>query len=247
MRVLVIPTRWESEVVLRGLPGARPDPAWDIPAWHTDNLLMIEPGMGPDLTSAILPRLEKLKLDEVWLFGWCGGLIPELGVGDLVLADASISRRADGLIARVAHPPPDPLLAEIRRLADRLGRTLIVGPVLTSDQVLVSLDQKQSGRASGAVAVEMEAGPLAAWAAQRRLPFVHLRVVLDPLWSALPSTDLPADGRGYRRKKALFLHTLVHWREWPALWRLFWHMRAARHMMTEVIRMLAQSDGPLTP
>lgn len=247
MLVLIVPTRWETKAALRSLPGAVPDPAWDVPAWRVGDLLMIEPGMGPDLTAAVLPRLETLEIQSVWLFGWCGGLRPDLGAGDLVLADATISAGEDGSTTSIPHPAPDSLIEEVSHLAHRLGRRMVVGPVLTSDHVLSSVEQKQAGAATGAAAVEMEAGPLARWATGRSLPFVHLRVVLDPLKSALPSTKFPTDDHGYAQKGALLSHALTHPREWPALWRLLRQIRAARAVMTDVIGSLSQAGGPLGP
>jgi hypothetical protein len=120
-----------------------------------------------------------------------------------------------------------------------------VGPMLTSDHVLSSVDQKQNGAATGALAVEMEAGPLARWATGRSLPFVHLRVVLDPLESALPPTELPTDDHGYAQKGSLLSHALTHPREWSALWRLSIQIRTARRVMTDVIGALVRPDGPL--
>jgi nucleoside phosphorylase len=217
MHVLIVPTRWETEVVLGALPGAVPEPGWDVPAWRTGDLLMVEPGMGPGLAAALLPRLEMLELQAVWLYGWCGGLTPDLDVGDLVLADATIFAGEDGPTTRVSHPAPDLLLAEMRGLAQELGRRMVVGSALTSDHVLSSVEQKRAAAASGAVAVEMEAGPLAQWATGRSLPFVHLRVVLD------------------------------HPGEWPSPWRLFRQIRTARRVMTVVIRALVRPGGPLGP
>jgi len=243
--VLIVPTRWETKAVLRSLPGARPDPAWDIPAWRAGDLLMVEPGMGPDLTAAILPHLEALAIRSVWLFGWCGGLKSDLGAGDLILADATISTAEVGSTTRIPHPTPDSLIEEVRHLAHRLGRRMVVGPVLTSHHVLSSVEQKQAGAATGAVAVEMEAGPLANWATGRSLPFVHLRVVLDPLMSALPSTKFPTDDHGYAQRGTLLTHALTHPGEWPALWRLLRQIRTARWVMTEVIGALARPGGPL--
>lgn len=245
MLVLIVPTRWETKAVLSSLTAAVPDLAWDVPAWRVGDLLMVEPGMGPDLTAAFLPHLESLEIQSVWLFGWCGGLKPDLGAGDLVLADATMSLGEDGPMTRISHPAPDSLIDEACHLAHRLGQRIIVGPVLTSDHVLSSVEQKQSGAATGAVAVEMEAGPLARWAAGRSLPFVHLRVVLDPLQSALPPTALPTDDHGYAKKGTLLSHALTHPREWPALWRLSSQIRTARRVMTDVIGALAQPGGPL--
>jgi hypothetical protein len=247
MRLLIVPTRWESEVVLGALSDAVPDPAWDVPAWRADDLLIVEPGMGPDLTAVILPRLETLQLGGVWLFGWCGGLRPDLRVGDLVLADATIFARQDSLTGRISHPPPDPLVAQMRRLADRLGLRLALGSVLTSDHLLRSVAQKEAAAATSAVAVEMEAGPLARWSEERSLPFVHIRVVLDPLGLALPSMRLPADQHGRARKGALFYYALANPRDWPALWRLLGQMRIARGVMTDVMEALARPGGPLRP
>jgi nucleoside phosphorylase len=247
MLVLIVPTRWETEAVLSALSAAVPEPAWDVPAWRAGDVLMLEPGMGPELAAALLPHLEVLEPQAVWLYGWCGGLTPDLGVGDLVLADATIFAGEDGLATRISHPAPDALVDEVRRLAHELGRRMVVGPALTSDQVLGSVEQKQAGAASGAVAVEMEAGPLARWATGRSLPFVHVRVVLDPLESALPSTDLPTDDHGYAQTRALLSHALTHPGEWPALWRLFRQIRTARRVMTDAIAALARPGGALGP
>lgn len=245
MFVLIVPTRWETKATLRSLPGAAPDPTWDVPAWHVGDLLIVEPGMGPDLAAAVLPRLEMLEIQSVWLFGWCGGLRPELGAGDLALADATISMREDDPKTWISHPAPGSLIEEVRRLAHKLGRRMVVGPVLTSDHVLSSVEQKQAGAVTGAVAVEMEAGPLAHWATGRSLPFVHLRVVLDPLESALPPTEFPTDDHGYAPRRDLLFHALTHPGEWPALWRLSKQIRIARRVMTEVIGALARPGGPL--
>jgi purine-nucleoside phosphorylase len=185
---------------------------------------------------------------EVWLFGWCGGLVPDLSVGDLVLADATIfSEGADEPETRLSHPPAEPLVAQVGRVAEELGLRLLVGPTLTSAQVLASSEQKRAGAATGAVAVEMEAGPLARWAVARSVPFVHLRVVLDPLVSPLPPTRLPTDEHGRAPRRALLVHALTHPREWPALWNLMRQARVARRTMVDVIRALTHPGGPLAP
>jgi len=251
MRILVIPTHWESRAVLKSLPGAVHEPGWDVPAWRIGDLLLVEPGVGSELTAALLPSIESLEPQAVWLFGWCGGLAPELTVGDLVLANATIfPKGVDGAVGpttQLPHPPPAPLVTQVHRLAEELGLRMVVGPVHTSDKVLASVEQKRTGAATGAVAVEMEAGPLARWAVVRGVPFVHLRVVLDPLVSPLPRTRLPTDEHGHAPTHALLLHALTHPREWPALWVLIQHARAARRTMADVITALTRPGGLLAP
>jgi len=246
--IVVIPTHMESQTVLKALPGAVPEPEWDVPAWRVGDLLLVEPGVGPELAEALLPHIEPLETQAVWLFGWCGGLVPELTVGDLVLADSTIfSEGAGGPTTRLPYSPPEPLVAQVRSIAEELGLRLAVGPMLTSDKVLASVEQKRDGAATGAVAVEMEAGPLARWAIARSASFVHLRVVLDPLVSPLPPTRLPTDEHGRAPKRALLVHALTHPREWPALWNLIRQARAARRTMGNVITALTRPDGPLAP
>jgi hypothetical protein len=70
------------------------------------------------------------------------------------------------------------------------------GPVLTADHVVAAPAAKRTAAACGALAVEMEAYPLAAWAAQRAVPFVHGRVILDTVEDALPALDGVLDGYG---------------------------------------------------
>jgi len=103
--------------------------------------------------------------------GFCGGADPALRVGDLVLADA------------VCHHgreiPIDPALVDRarRRLAGGPG-ALQVGRVASADRVL-GPDDKRALAADGFAAVDMESGPLARWAAERRIPFLALRAVVD--------------------------------------------------------------------
>jgi hypothetical protein len=172
-------------------------------------------------------------------------LRPELRAGDLVLGDATLVEKERGLVHGISHPPSEPLVGEVRRVASELGRRIIVGPVLTSDDVLRSVAQKQAAAATGAVAVEMEAGSLVCWTRSRSLPFVHLRVVLDPLGSALPSTDLPTDVRGYARMVAVACYAVARPRQCSALWRLFRHINVARRVMSDMIALLSRPGGPL--
>ena len=244
--LVVTPIHWESQAVLKSLADVLPEPGWDVPAWRTGDLLIVEPGMGPDVTKALLPFLEARMPREVWLYGCCGGLTPELRVGDLVLADATIIAGANhDSPESISLPPGEPVLAQMRRMVAELDARLIIGPVLTSDHLLASVDQKKTAAAGGAVAVEMEEGPLARWAAERRVPFVHLRVVLDPLCSPLPPISRPAHASARVTRGDLVRHALDHPREWQSLWRLMRQGRKAGQMLTDVITLLATAGGLL--
>ncbi|MBN1640381.1 MAG: hypothetical protein JXA09_04025 [Anaerolineae bacterium] len=252
MRALVVPTRREREAVLRALPGAVPVAAPHGRAWRAGNLLIVEPGMGPQCAAAVLPALAQ-ALDgagnappgALWLLGWCGGLQPDLGVADVVLADATLA--ADATVAAVTHPPPAEVVAWARRAAAGQGRRLVVGPVLTSPVVLATAAHKRAAARTGAVAVEMEAGPLAAWAAAHGAPFVHLRVVLDPAPSDLPTHELRRGRKGAGQEgDALLRRALLRPRAWPAVWRLLRQVRVAGRAIATLAAAAVAPDGPLS-
>ena len=242
MPILVIPTRHERRAALQALPGAVAMPDQPVSTWQVGGLRLLESGMGLARVEALLPHLEALAPEAVWLFGWCGGLSADLDVSDLVLADRTILE--DG--QSISHPPDKDLVAHVEQLAQDLGQRLVVGPVLTSERVLITVADKKAGRETGAVAVEMEAGPLARWAVDRGLPFVHLRVVLDPATSALP----PEGKRPKRRARTELGATLQRYlsrppRAWSAVWRLHRQFLSASQTMTRTIAALTRPGGAL--
>jgi len=114
--------------------------------------------------------------------GFCGGIDPRIRRGDLFLA-RTVRHRGEEI--RI-----DPeLLARARRALDGGSAGLHVGPGVSVDRVLRP-DEKRALAAEGVGAVDMESGPLARWAADRGVPFLSLRVVLDPAEADLP---FPAD------------------------------------------------------
>lgn len=116
--------------------------------------------------------------------GFCGGIDPRMQRGNLFLARLV---RHQGEEIRV-----DPELLEQARHALNDGSVeLHVGPCESADSVL-GADEKRALATDGVTAVDMESGPLARWAANRGIPFVALRVVLDPVGTDLPfSADRP--------------------------------------------------------
>jgi hypothetical protein len=93
--------------------------------------------------------------------------------------------------------------------------------------------------------VEMEAEPLARWALARGVPFVHLRVVLDPASTATPSARPGGERREADSARAYLLRALSRPRAWPATWQLFRQAGQASRVLTGAIRALAQPGGPL--
>jgi nucleoside phosphorylase len=174
--VIIVPTWLERRTVMSAFPGACRQRMFDLPAWKQSRTLILQCNVGPKCASRVAEWLQPLRLRGLWLLGVCGGLTDALKTGDVVLSDATVA--AEG--SRWDHSPADELVDQVRTSMARLRRQVMVGPVYSADQPLGTLAQKHAAAKSGALAVEMEAQPLAQWAVETGHPFAHLRVVLDP-------------------------------------------------------------------
>ena len=110
--------------------------------------------------------------------GFCGGLLPELRIGDLVLADVVRHRGEEILVS--------PKLLHRAKTALDLGRHAPRTGTCESVPYVADGAKKRRSADAGAVSVDMESGPLACWAWRNKIPFLSLRVVLDPLDVDLP-------------------------------------------------------------
>jgi adenosylhomocysteine nucleosidase len=107
--------------------------------------------------------------------GYCGGLDPKLLVGDIFAAtEVRIHSKASSFAAMPVQAPHS-------------------GPLLSVDRVAVTRREKAALNSSGAAAVEMEAGAVAAVAGSMGLPFYCVRVVSDTA-----GEELPLDFNRYR-------------------------------------------------
>ena len=110
--------------------------------------------------------------------GFAGGADEGLATGDLVLAETV---RAGDAEIRVDAQLVDQACAALARD----GLPVTVGP-FASVEAVASAETKRRSAGDGAVAVDMESGPLAEWARRREVPFLALRVVLDPIGMEIP-------------------------------------------------------------
>ena len=115
--------------------------------------------------------------------GFCGGLRTGLRIGSLVLADVVRHRGKEILVS-------SEILAATRDALASKGHEVHVGACECIEDV-ADPQRKRELAASGALSVDMESGPLAAWAVSRGVPFLSLRVVLDPVDVDLP---FPTEG-----------------------------------------------------
>ncbi|WP_285708202.1 4-hydroxy-3-methylbut-2-enyl diphosphate reductase [Microtetraspora sp. NBRC 16547] len=126
---------------------------------------VIRIGMGPDSAGQAENRLARAGALAVTGFG--GALDESLRPGDVVVASEI---RFGG---RTLPCPSAPLLAG--ELA-RAGLPVRTGPLVTSDHIVTGAERRRLAD-EGALAVDMESGPVAVVAAGR--PFAAVRVIVD--------------------------------------------------------------------
>jgi hypothetical protein len=136
-------------------------------------------GVGEGQARLFCQKIDNLPVSCLVLMGWAGGLVPDLAVGDVVCADTSLR---EGQPRLPCHTLP---IKNNRR-----------GPILTVPKALLTPFEKQTAQSSGALAVEMEAYPLADWAARKGFPFFHVRVILDGWDESLPDLNKELDPSG---------------------------------------------------
>jgi uridine phosphorylase len=143
--------------------------------------------------------------------GCAGALIPGLTTGQLVLAP-DVCMQAATAEPQFDRFPVDPrLLAHTRTAAIQGGVPTAEGSLFTSPKVLFTPEEKgQRGKETGAIAVEMESGVHAAFAAARGLPFLVLRVILDGVDMRIPAvaglTTPEGDIRPFKAARYVVTH-----------------------------------------
>src|SRR5437762_5031926 len=162
------------------------DPSGPSGAWHGRladgaSCLVVQTGIGPARAAAAAAAAP--PAGAFLACGCAGALVGWLVAGDLVTAESVIALEADGR-ARERLPAAG---AGLAAWAAGRGFRVHAGGLVASPVVLGTAEAKAALRATGALAVEMESGALAAAARARGIPFAALRAVLDEAGEALPA------------------------------------------------------------
>jgi len=135
--------------------------------------LLVADGPGPKRAEAAArAAFEAGPVDRVVSMGFCGGLGPDLRVGEVLVASEVIG---EGGASWDASP--------VESIKGAAGK----GPLFSCDRVVVTSGEKRSlFREVGARAVEMEAAAVARLASEKGAPFYCVRVVSDAANESLP-------------------------------------------------------------
>jgi DeoD family purine-nucleoside phosphorylase len=141
-------------------------------------------GMGCPSAAIVIEELVQLGVRKLVRVGTCGGLQPDLAIGDLIVALAATPADATALhyVGGEPHAPTADweLVHGAVHQAKELGKRVRVGPIVSSD-VFYQPDPGQAQRWSdrGVLAVEMEASVLFTLGALRKVQAGCLLIVSD--------------------------------------------------------------------
>lgn len=141
-------------------------------------------GMGCPSAAIVIEELVQLGVKKLMRVGTCGGLQPDLSMGDLIVALSATAADATAThyVGGEPHAPTADfgLVHEAVHQAKQLGKPVRVGPIVSSD-IFYNPDSGLAGRWSdrGILAVEMEAAVLFTLGALRKIQAGCMLIVSD--------------------------------------------------------------------
>ncbi|MDP8910560.1 MAG: DeoD-type purine-nucleoside phosphorylase [Actinomycetota bacterium] len=133
--------------------------------WQGRPVSVQSTGMGCPSAAIVMEELVQLGVKRFLRVGTCGGLQPDLALGDLIVALTAVPADATArhYVANEPHSPTADweLVHGAVHAAKEIGQAMRIGPIVSSD-VFYNPDDGQYGRWSqrGILAVEMEAAIL---------------------------------------------------------------------------------------
>jgi adenosylhomocysteine nucleosidase len=160
-------------------------------------------GGRPDIAANQAYALIQTGATTLMSFGIAGGLSSKLRSGSLVVADE--------VLTDFDRYPAVASCATVIRAH--------VGPIYGSWEIVSSPKEKRAIRKqTGALAVDMESGPVARVAMEAGIPFIAIRAIADPVTHGLPPAALlPLDEKGQPNLLAVFGSILRNPGQIPAL------------------------------
>jgi adenosylhomocysteine nucleosidase len=205
-------------------------------AFLSDGSMLAVSGIGGVAAATAARALIDAGVAALMTFGLAGGLDPQLEPGHVLLPVEVIS--GDGTRFATSRLWRERLSAALRPHC-----AVSAGVMLTAERSINSPQAKgEAFRATGASAVDMESVSVARVAAEHKLPFICVRVIVDTAADALPRAVVAASAGGRVQISRLLAGLLIAPGELGALMRLTQRYRSAMRALKVVAR-----AGPLAP
>lgn len=187
--------------------------------WEGRRVMLAANGTGPRLAAQAVEiairavtgaELSSSKLEAVISTGFCGALDPHLREGQIFIATEVLDLTTSSTF-ECGTLDADTSFAS--------------GVLVSQDRVANGNTEKQQLRDLGAIAVDMEAGGVAARAKRAGLPFYSIKVISDRADESFPlDINSMRTPEGRIRRVKIGIHALTHPRLFPEL--LHWKRRS---------------------
>lgn len=189
--------------------------------------------VGVSCRNMSLERFHQASCSTIVSIGFAGALDPALEPGTCLVPQSIVTDQTSSVADPDIH----------RKIATHLQPHMHDAPLLHTDRLLASIDDKQQAHErSNCAACDMESGILAQLAQDLAIPFACVRVILDPATTPVPQSI--ANFATPDWTVADFLRSnLLHPRELPATAAILKHTftasRALRQATTNLVEGLA--------
>ncbi|MFV2061204.1 MAG: hypothetical protein ACC653_11025 [Gammaproteobacteria bacterium] len=148
------------------------------------NVTLVVCGMGSSNAEYAAQLLLEHGISHLLSFGTAGGLNPDCSAGDVIIANSCID--TDGKTVVIDKNWQQRIISVLSQVK---SLNIINAPICESALVVANvLDKKKLFESNNAAAVDMESTILAKIAHQNHIPFMSLRVIVDPADMAIPLT-----------------------------------------------------------
>ncbi len=191
-----------------------------------DQSLLIVSGMGATNSGSAAQKLISAGASHLVSWGTAGALSSAAQPGDLLLPESILSDNGQAL--KVDHHWRQQLL---QQLPSKLK--IHHAPLFQSNTVLTNQEQKsQLYLRTSALSVDMESYAIASAAAQKQLPFIVIRSIVDSYDTLIPTSAMRSiDKFGRTKLFSLILNLVKNPSDIPKLILLGDHFKQARHTL----------------
>lgn len=160
--------------------------------------------------------------------GYAGGTSPVAGLGSLILGEGICYAGKPEVFRSDAG-----LLQKAEALCREKGFSFQKGNLVTVDRVIGDPHHKADiGAMHGSVALDMEAAALAQFGTERKIPFLTVKAILDPMEMKLPDLAQCIDEDGDTELGKVWDHFVQRPKDLMQLPKMQYHALQARNALT---------------
>lgn len=136
--------------------------------------------------------------------GYAGGASPVAGTGTLVLAERVVEEKSGTIL-----PAEEGLLKRAKELCEKGSISYQIGGVVTVEKVIhLPHEKADMGVTNRSIAIDMEGAVVARVASERKIPWLVVKAVLDPMEMVVPSLEDCVEETGEANPMKLMEHVL---------------------------------------